>query len=144
MGKPEKAVEIFKKGYSCSQAVLSAYGTELGLNEDICLKIAQGFGAGIGRSALICGAVTGAYMVIGLTHGSAKADDRDAKEKVYTLVREFKIRFEEHNHTCICYELLGCDIGTVEGFREALQKDFINVLCPQFVMDAAEILEEIL
>jgi C_GCAxxG_C_C family probable redox protein len=47
----------------------------------MALKIASGFGGGMGRLAETCGAVTGAFMVLGLKYGSA-ASDREAKEAV--------------------------------------------------------------
>ena len=121
--------------------MLSAYATRLGLDGNTALKIASGFGGGIGRMAETCGAVTGAMMVLGLEHGNT-APDREAKERVYEQVREFAQRFRARNGSLLCRELLGCDISTPEGLQQAREADFVLKICPKFVRDAAEILEE--
>ncbi len=96
------------------------------------------------RMGETCGAVTGAFMVIGLKHGAVKANDRQAKDKTYGLVKEFVKRFKARNKTVICRELLGCDLGTPEGLKTAQDKGLITNLCPRLVKDAGEILQEIL
>ena len=140
----EKAVSYFKEGFACSQAVLSSFADEFGLDRNMALKVAAGFGGGMGRTAQTCGAVTGAYMVIGLSHGATAASDREAKEKTYRLVREFNEAFKARNGCLLCKELLGCDISTPSGFEEAKQKDLLKTICPKVVGDAVEILGEML
>lgn len=144
MNKIDNAVSCFKEGFSCSQAILSTYGALLGLERETALKMAAGFGGGMGRMALTCGAVTGAFLVIGLKYGATSAKDADARGKTYQVVREFTEQFQSRNGSIACKDLLGCDISTTEGFERAKQKDLINAICPKMVEDAAEILEEIL
>ncbi len=62
MDRVETALLRFKEGFSCSQAILSTYGEEVGLARILGLKLAEGFGGGMGRMAETCGAVTGAFM----------------------------------------------------------------------------------
>lgn len=88
--------------------------------------------------------MTGAFMVIGLKHGKAKIEDKQAKEKTYSLVKEFVDRFRSRNGSIVCRELLGCDISTPEGRDLAKEKNLFATLCPKFVQDAAEIIEQIL
>ena len=140
----EQAVTLFKEGLSCSQAILSAFGKQSGIDRTMAMQLASGFGAGMGRMAKECGAVTGAFMVIGLKHGNTTAQDREAKEKTYELVREFAKRFKARNSSIVCKDLLGCDISTEQGFQDAKQKGLISTICPRLVRDAGEILEEIL
>jgi C_GCAxxG_C_C family probable redox protein len=116
----------------------------LGLDEQTAFRVACGFGGGCARLGLTCGAVTGAYMVIGLKYGKAKADDNDAKEKTYAFVQEFSKQFIERNKSLNCTELLGCDLGTPEGRTKAKEQNLIVTICEKLVRDAAEILEEIL
>jgi C_GCAxxG_C_C family probable redox protein len=142
--KIEQAVERFKSGFNCSQAVFSAYAEEFGLNRETALKISSGFGGGMGRMGGTCGAVTGAYMVIGLKFGNTKAEDKAIKQKTYDLVREYSSRFTARNGSTFCKTLIGCDIGTAEGYKAAQEKGVFKSLCPKLVADAAEILEEIL
>ena len=93
---------------------------------------------------LTCGAVTGAYMVIGLKYGKVKADDNEAKEKTYALVQEFSRRFVARNKSLNCTELLGCDLGTAEGREKAKGQNLMTTVCEKLVRDAAEILEQVL
>ena len=140
--KPEQAANIFNEGSNCSQAVISVYAEESGLSPKIALKIAQGFGGGMGRLAQTCGAVTGAFMVLGLKYGNDDTHDKEAKERVYRLVREFARRFENRNSSIVCRELLGCDISKPEGIMVAKEKGLFTSVCPKMVREAVEILDE--
>jgi len=137
----DKAVSIFKEGINCSQAVLSSFAEDFGVDKNTALKVAAGFGGGMGRTGHRCGAVTGAYMVIGLKYGATTGQDKAAKELTYQKIREFNEKFEALNKTVTCRKLLNCDISTPEGFEEAKQKGLLTTLCPKFVKDAVEILE---
>ena len=93
MNRVERAVSCFKTGFSCSQALLSTYGTQFGLTRETALKVSGAFGSGVSRRGETCGAVTGAFMLIGLKHGMTIVDDEVAKEETYRLVNEFVARF---------------------------------------------------
>lgn len=145
MSQADLAVTRFKEGFSCSQALLSAFAPQFGLDQETALKISGAFGGGMGRMGETCGAVTGALMVIGLRFGQTNVEDEDAKEKSYELAREFADRFRARNNACTkCRELLGCEIGTPEGMQTAKEKELFTMLCPKFVRDAAEIVEQLL
>jgi C_GCAxxG_C_C family probable redox protein len=98
----------------------------------------------MGRMGETCGGVTGALMVIGLRYGKTEVQDKQEKEMTYGLVKEFVDRFKSRNGSIVCRELLGCDISTPEGLKIAEDKNLIATLCPKFVQDAAEIMEQIL
>lgn len=89
MKKEELAISYFQNGFNCAQSVLSSYKDEINLPEEILLKVASGFGAGMGRLQETCGAISGAYMVLGLKYGQYKKEDKEANQKTYALVREF-------------------------------------------------------
>jgi len=144
MDKVERAVACFREGFNCAQALLSTYGPQFDLSFEIALKISAPFGAGMGRMGEVCGAVTGAFLVIGLKYGNTRAEDRETKEKVYRLVREFSDIFQARNGSIVCRELLGCDISTPEGLEFAREKKLSITVCPKFVRDAAEIVSKIL
>ncbi len=92
-----------------------------------------------------CGAVTGALMVIGLKYGQTISEDKAAKDQSYELAKQFAERFKDRNHGClICRELLGADISTPEGLQKLREKQAFTTMCPKFVRDAAEIVEELL
>ncbi len=144
MNKPERAVALFKEGFSCSQAVLAAYGEQFDLKQELALRIAGAFGGGMGRMGETCGAVTGAIMVLGMKFGSTTAGDLKARENAYAVVREFVHRFKGRNVSTLCRELLDCDISTPEGMKRAKEEGLIKQTCPKFVKDAAEILDQLL
>ena len=144
MNKVESAVSSFNKGFNCCQSVLSAYCGEFGLNREVALKLSTGFGGGMGRMAGVCGAVTGAFMVLGLKYGKVRAEDNKSREKTDMLVKEFAGKFKARNDSIVCKDILGCDISTPEGLRTAEEKALFSKVCPKFVRDAAEILEEML
>jgi len=144
MNNIETAVDCFKGGFNCSQAILSTYCESLGLDREAALRLASGFGGGMGCMGGVCGAVTGAFMVLGLAHGSASAGDKPAKERTYALVREFVRRFETCNHSILCRDLLGCDISTADGMQAARERNLLTTVCPRMVQDAARILQQML
>lgn len=144
MNKTEFAVSCFKEGFSCSQAVFSIYSTQFGLDREVALKISGAFGGGMGRMGETCGAVTGAFMLIGLKYGKTRVEDEQTKEKTYSFVKKFVDKFKSHNGSIVCKELLDCDISTPEGMKLAKEKELFTTLCPKLVQDAAEIIEQIL
>ena len=139
--KVNEAVACFKDGFNCSQAVFSTYCEDLGLDKKTALQIACGFGAGMGRLQETCGAVTGAYLLIGLKYGKFLKDDEPAKERTYALIQEFSKRFTERNKSTKCRELLGVDLIT--GDQQTVSER-VKTICPQMVQNAAEIIEQLL
>ncbi|MBM3131781.1 MAG: C_GCAxxG_C_C family protein [Chloroflexi bacterium] len=144
MSNKEEAVSSFKSGFNCAEAIVSVYGPEPGLPRETALKIACGLGAGMSKlGGGVCGAASGMFLVIGLKYGRTDPNDATAKENVYDLVRESAQRFKEKNGSIYCAGLLGCDISTPEGLRYAKENGLVSKLCPKFVADAADILDEI-
>lgn len=143
MGKSEDAIVNFKKGINCSQCVLSAFSEELGLDKELALKIASGFGGGICQGE-VCGAVTGAIMVLNLKYGNSRAEDNEAKERVYEKIRLFSKEFEKINGSIVCRDLLGHDLKQEGARKYARENGLFKVVCPKAVKDAIEILENIL
>ncbi len=115
-----------------------------GLNRETAFRVAGAFGAGMARTGEICGSVNGALMVIGLKHAKTRADDDDSRELAYALAQDFMDAFREKNHTLLCRELLDVDVSTPEGMAVVREKNLFHTVCPKFVRDAAEILEDII
>lgn len=57
----EKAVELFKSGYNCSQSVVAAFADMYGFTEEQALRMSASFGGGIGRMRQTCGAACGMF-----------------------------------------------------------------------------------
>jgi len=141
--KIDVAVEKFMSGYNCAQAVLFAYCDELNLEKNAALKLACGFGGGMGRKEEVCGAVTGGIMVLGGMYGRGENDERAAAETSYARTRELLERFQSGHGSYICRELLdGCDLTTKEGQGYFKQNDLLNRTCKECVRSVARILEE--
>ncbi len=142
----ETAQKIFQeKGYNCSQAIFTAYGEQLGsgkVDYDTCLKIASAFGGGIARTGNVCGALTGALMVLGLKYGGPERKDQ---EKVNEIAGKFLNEFKSLNGSIICRELIEYDLTTItpSEIEEAFKKGTFNK-CPKFVEDVSMILEKMI
>lgn len=142
MNRAEEATNRFAQGFSCSQAVFATYARELGLDEDVALRIASGFGGGMGGTGHTCGAVTGALMVLGLKHGP-DTPDRDAKQAIYARIQRFLAEFRCRQGAVECRDLLGVDISTPEGVQRARDAGLFQQKCPPLVAAACQILDEL-
>jgi C_GCAxxG_C_C family probable redox protein len=144
LSKAKEAKKQFEKGFSCAPAVFSTYSERFGLEKELALKIACGFGGGIGRMGRTCGAVTGAVMVIGLKHGQANAADEESRQETHKLVRKFIDKFAALYGSVECRELIGYDLSNSRELKSARESGTFESKCPGFVYDAAGILEDIL
>lgn len=144
MNHADRAVDQFAKGCSCSQAVLSAFADDFGLDQGTALRLAAAFGGGMGRTGQTCGAVAAALMVLGLRFGSATPTNSEARENTYQHARTLLDRFRAQNGSINCRDLLGCDLGTAEGLESARRNNLFRTRCPHYVRSAAEILDAML
>jgi len=130
------ARERFLSHWNCTQAVLESLAPQAGLAPEMVTKITTPFAAGM-WSGLTCGAVTGAMMAIGMRYGRASDGDGKATElttaKVRLLVAEMGRQFGDLN----CSALLGTDMGTDAGIKEAAGKGLFKSKCPGLVEAAA-------
>ena len=133
-----KAVQYYQDGYLCSQSVLAAYAEEYGLTEELALKLGTCLGAGM-RKGEVCGACTGALMVLGLMH-----DDPKNRKTAYENTKQFLNDFRDVNGSYLCNDLLGCDVRTPEGVQYARDHHLFTEFCPKMVASAVEILEKIM
>lgn len=139
--KTEKAKELFKQGYNCSQAVLGVFCEELGLDFDTAIKIASSFGGGMGRMREVCGTVSGMFMAAGLAFSTP--DNNKAEQ--YKIVQELAKRFKEKNNSIICRELLeGIESSTSPIPSERTETYYKKRPCIELVGDSVEIFEEYL
>lgn len=137
------AVAKFRDSYNCSQSVLYAHCDDLNLDRNTALRLACGFGAGMGRKEEVCGAISGGILVLGLRHGRSEQDDRSATETTYAKTRELMERFQQRHGTFICKQLLnGCDLTTAEGQKSFKEKDLLNRVCTPCVESVITILDE--
>jgi C_GCAxxG_C_C family probable redox protein len=103
----DKAVDYFMQGYGCCQSVVAAFADLYGLDEVMAKRIAAGFGGGVGRMRMMCGAVSGIVILVGLDCGQTEGNDREGKSNCYKVVQELLAQSKEQNGSLICAEILG-------------------------------------
>lgn len=140
--KSDYAVNLFQNGFNCAQSVLSTFSEKYDLDQKDALKLTCGFGGGM-RSGEICGAVSGAVMVIGLKYGQNECDDIAAKQECYNKTVEFTDGFKEKNNSIVCKKILGYDLSIPEDMEKIKQQGLFNKTCVQMITDAVELLEKL-
>ena len=143
MTRSEQALAMFGPGYSCSQAIVASFGPSLGLDADTALRLARGLGMGMAQG-LTCGAVSGAMLVLGLAQGPRQEPERGPRYACYEALTDFCQRFQDIHRSLACRDLLGVDLGTPQGQKEAQERGLFMSLCPQYVKSAGLILEDML
>ncbi len=143
MNRKEEAVQLFEGGFNCSQAVFSVFSNELSIDKEMALKIATGFGGGA-RNGELCGAVSGALMVLGLKNGHYIQGDVKGKEESYKLAKELTNRFRELQGNIVCKDLLGYDLSDPDDYKLLVDKGIFKTECPKFIESAIEVLESML
>lgn len=111
MNKADRAEELFRMGYNCSQSVYAAFAEELGMSVEEAAKRASPFGAGFGKLREVCGAVSGMVLVLGDLCGYQDPTDAAGKQALYALVQQMCGSFEASEGSLICRDLLGLAKG---------------------------------
>lgn len=141
----KRAETLFREGYNCCQAVFAAYADLFCIDTETALKVSAGLGGGCGRQRELCGAVSGAAMIIGLKYGATDGADSDSKMLCYEKVRAHSEEFRKVNPSIVCRELL--ELGDK---KESARPDERNEQyyqkrpCVQIVIDSAEALEKVI
>lgn len=139
----KRAMELFKQGYNCSQAVFVAFSDDMNIDFETALKISSSFGGGMGRLREVCGAVSGMFMVAGMKYGYTDPTDNKAKTAHYKMIQELAAQFKAENHSIICRELLGLSAGPDSPIPELRTEDYYKKRpCSELVGCAAKIMED--
>lgn len=139
----ETAARYFEAGNNCAEAVLRTFAADTGLEEEV-VRLATGFGGGIGCSGDVCGALSGGVMALGMRFGRLDEHDDAAKERCYTAAAELRSRFREACGAVDCRDLTGLDLSTEAGRSEADQCGVHKTVCIQCVREAAQIVAVLL
>jgi len=144
MTKQQKAIEYHRNKFNCSQAVFAVMGTDFGLSEDDCLKVACAFGGGMGRLQYTCGAVAGALMALGLKYGMALNDPEEKKLLTYAKTKEFFNEFEKLHGSTNCKELLnGLNLNDPDDIKKIKDQNLFEIRCEKYIVDAINIIEKL-
>jgi len=147
MDKKELAAQYHERGYGCAQSVLAPYAPDYGLSEEIALRLGTGFGSGMGRMCEVCGALTGAFMVLGLQYGKVYTDGNrygNETETTYKMVAELAQKFAARNGTIYCRELIGHDLSDPVERAKVVEAGLFKTTCGKCIRDAMELLEEVM
>ncbi len=143
MNNTEKAIKFFSTDFNCSQSVFAAYSEKFGIKEKDAQKIATGFGGGIGRTQDICGALSGAVMVLGCRYYDEN-NIAGSKVLVYEKTKELISRFKEIHKTVECRDLTGVDFNKEGGLELFKTLNIHENKCNGYIKDVCKILEELI
>ena len=139
----EKAIQSFQSGMNCAQSVVTAYADRLNFDPDLAASLSCGFGGGMGRLQQTCGALTGAFMVLGIHNSRLYTDRAELKNVTYTQVRKINEKFAQSQGATDCRSLLGCDLQTDEGMQYHKDTQQSKTICEKCIAASIEILDEI-
>ena len=141
MNRCELANQYHEKGFNCAQSVLAAFGDLTHLPEREAMAVSGGFGGGIGGSHReVCGAMSGAVMVLGILYPHAEENSAESKRHLYAVTREFQRRFQDRFGCDRCGDLLQAKVQPDGAAREL----GISQHCAVLVVSAVEIVERML
>lgn len=140
----EKAIESFQSGLNCAQSVVTAFSDEMGFDKALAGSLSCGFGGGMGRLQETCGAVTGAFMVLGFYNSLKFTDNAERKNSTYSMVQQLSHEFKKLHGATDCRSLLNCDLRTEEGQRMHIEEHQSKLICEKCIADAVIILKKMM
>ena len=144
MNKSEIAVDNYLNGCNCAQAIFTAYCEDFGIDKKLGLKIACSFGGGMGHTGQVCGAVSGALLVLGLIYGQDNTEDKYSKAMNYLIVKDVMARFRKLNGSINCSDLVQYDLSNDKQLNNARQTGVFVSVCSKYVNDAVKLLNEVI
>lgn len=140
--RAQRAVDLFKQGFNCAQAVFASCADIYGItDEQLALRLSASFGGGMGRMRLVCGAASGMFMLAGLQNGSCIPHDNDGKMANYAFVQQLAGEFKGKYGSLICAELLGlAPKGSIDPRPAERSPEYYEKRpCPEMIAEAVRI-----
>jgi C_GCAxxG_C_C family probable redox protein len=125
-----RALDLFREGLFCSEAIVQAFNSELELGLDpATLRVASAFGGGFGGAKCSCGSLTGALVVLGALLG--RTETAQPVDRLFPLARGLHDSFRSSFGQVCCRGLTRkLEYGTGEHHAH----------CEQYVTGAAQLL----
>ncbi|MBN1633120.1 MAG: C_GCAxxG_C_C family protein [Ignavibacteria bacterium] len=142
MERKNKAIKLFRGDNNCAQSVLIAFSDITGLNDSAAAKIAAGFGGGIGKMQEVCGALSGAVMVIGYKYYDEK-NPTESKNFINKQIQTLLKKFESVYGSIRCRDLTELDFSTEEGMKKKHEENISGVKCEKYIADVCDLLEKL-
>lgn len=140
----QQALDYFSGEYNCAQSVLMTFADKYQLDITKAKGISAAFGAGMGHLQETCGAVTGAFMVLGLHASRLNLSYRQRKELIISKVQRYTALFTEEFGSTLCRDLIGVDLNTADGAQKASEENLYQKKCTTYITRSIQILEDIL
>lgn len=138
-----KAAELFWQDYNCAQSVLAVYTDFFEVDKEAAFNLSCGLGAGMGRLQGTCGAVSAAYMVLGLANADVKSNP-DKVAKTYAMVQQFHKRYTDDKGTTVCKELINCDLNTEEGQNHFKANELKKNICEECIRHSVKLINSVI
>lgn len=129
----EVAVTNYKSKMNCAEAIVTAFDEVCNLGIGTSVKLASGFGGGMGQAGDLCGALSGAIMVLGAFKGRPHTPE-GSREEIYGLSKAFHNVFVKEFGETDCDVLRKFDFGTREQ----------GINCLKLISSTAELLGDFL
>ncbi len=142
----ERAMELFKQGYNCSQAVVGAFEDKLDISHEQLMKLSSSFGGGMGRLREVCGAVSGMFMLCGMLCGYDVPNDIEIKKEHYARIQKLAEMFREKHGSIVCRNLLGLKEGENDSYEPTPRtiSFYAKRPCIKIIGDAAALFEKMM
>ena len=141
MDHSSRAAELFLSGYNCSQSVVVAFSDVTGLDEAFSARLASSFGGGMGRMREVCGALSGAYIVLGILYGYDTPGDDVSKRNQYADIQSLAAAFRAESGSILCREILKNPASDPNPTPRT--PDFYKTRpCARMIMTAARLMDE--
>lgn len=135
--------DLFKGKMHWSQIVVGEFAEQLGYDRDEVTRIANSFGGG-GFVGDLCGSLAGAYMVIGMKYGNDQHGNLEQDALCVAKLKELQAEWQKRREHRNCRDLLGYDFADPAQRQEAMTSGKVMELCPGLVLDAIDILTDII
>lgn len=144
MTHKEKAEQLIRQRFYCSQAIMGAFADDIGLDIKTALKISTGFGSGMQQGG-VCSCVTSAVMILGMVYGFYDAQDKEDRVISSRKVNEFMRRFADKMNGAInCRDILGKDMSNPDDVAAMREAGMLSKICPNVTSITIDILEDLL
>lgn len=138
----KQTTDYFLAGYNCCQSILMTYGSQFGLDLKMAAQLGSGMGGGLGHTGHICGFISGAVLLIGLSQGDFDPDDLERKLQTVERVAEFLDECRKSLNHIECRELIHCEIRTREQLTQAISEGKMNICGTELIQEIVRLLDE--
>lgn len=118
MNRKETAVDHYKNGYNCAQAVACTYADVLDMSEEHVFRMMEGFGKGMSFFGHTCGACTSMVLVTSYLATPDMKTKNAVKNDTYPVIKPMIEQFQKENGYVDCFDILKHgEPGTCDGKR---------------------------